>query len=145
MMGFIIAMISGALMSIQGVWNTEVTKTTGLWVANMWVQFSALLVCVGIWFFTGRETVTTLLKVEPRYMLLGGAIGAGITWTVIKSVETLGPAKAALMIVVTQLIVAYLIELFGLFQVEKQEFELRKVAGMILALGGIWLFQGGKS
>lgn len=144
-MGFIIAMISGALMSIQGVWNTEVTKTTGLWVANMWVQFSALLVCIILWIGTGRESVGELLKVEPRYMLLGGAIGAGITWTVIKSVESLGPAQAALMIVVTQLIVAYLIELFGLFQVEKQGLELRKVAGMLIALGGIWLFQGGKS
>ena len=30
--GFVIALISGALMSIQGVLNTEVTKQTGIWV-----------------------------------------------------------------------------------------------------------------
>lgn len=144
-MGFIIAMISGALMSIQGVWNTGVTKITGLWVTNMWVQFSALLVAIALWFFTGRETITTLGKVEPRYLLLGGAIGAGITWTVVKSIESLGPAKAALMIVITQLIVSYVIELLGLFQVEKQPLEIRKVLGMLIAIGGIWLFQGGKA
>lgn len=144
-MGFIIAMISGALMSIQGVWNTGVTKVTGLWVTNMWVQFSALLVAIGLWFFTGRETITTLGKVEPRYLLLGGAIGAGITWTVVKSIESLGPAKSALMIVITQLIVSYVIELLGLFQVEKQPLEIRKVLGMLIAIGGIWLFQGGRS
>lgn len=46
-------------------------------------------------------------------MLLGGVIGAGITWTVIKSMAQLGPAKAALLIVMSQLIVAYLIELVG--------------------------------
>lgn len=145
MIGWIIAMISGALMSVQGVLNTGVTKTTGLWVSIMWVQFSALIVCVGIWLFTGRDSVSTLLKVEPRYMLVGGALGAGITWTVVKSIELLGPAKAALMIVIAQLIIAYVIELFGLFQVEKQALELRKVFGMLIALGGIWLFQGGKS
>lgn len=143
MMGFIIAMISGALMSIQGVWNTGVTKATGLWVSIMWVQFSALIVCIVLWLCTGRDSIATLLKVEPRYMLIGGALGAGITWTVVKSIESLGPAKAALMIVITQLIVAYAIELFGLFQVDKQPFELRKAGGMILALGGIWLFHGG--
>lgn len=38
MVGFFIALLSGALMSIQGVFNTEVTKTTGMWVGNAWVQ-----------------------------------------------------------------------------------------------------------
>ena len=31
MWGIILALISGALMSIQGVFNTEVTKQTSLW------------------------------------------------------------------------------------------------------------------
>ncbi|MDU3398472.1 MAG: EamA-like transporter family protein, partial [Clostridiales bacterium] len=31
-MGFIIALVSGALMSLQGVFNTEVTKQTSVWV-----------------------------------------------------------------------------------------------------------------
>ena len=35
MWGFIVALISGALMSIQGVFNTEVTKQTSLWVWNL--------------------------------------------------------------------------------------------------------------
>ena len=59
---------------------------------------------------------------QPKYMLLGGVIGAGITWTVIKSMAQLRPAKAALLIVMSQLIVAYLIELVGLFGVEKSHF-----------------------
>ena len=141
MTGFFIALLSGALMSVQGVFNTQVTKTTGMWVSNGWVQFSALLVCVAAWFFTGRDSVMALGKVEPKYMLLGGAIGAGITWTVIKSMEQLGPAKAALLIVIAQLIVAYVIEVLGLFGVEKSPLEWRKIGGMALALIGIAIFQ----
>ena len=34
MWGFFTALISGALMSIQGVFNTEVTKQTSLWVST---------------------------------------------------------------------------------------------------------------
>ena len=109
MIGFIIALISGALMSVQGVFNTKVTETTGMWVSNGWVQLTALLVCVVAWLFTGRDSVVTITKVEPKYVLLGGVIGAGITWTVIKSIEMLGPAKSALLIVVAQLFVSYLI------------------------------------
>lgn len=74
-------------------------------------------------------------------MLLGGVIGAGITWTVIKSMAALGPAKAALLIVIAQLIVAYLIELLGLFGVEKAVLEWRKIGGLVLALIGIAIFQ----
>ena len=38
MVGWIVALISGVLMSIQGVLNTEVTKQTSLWVSTGWVQ-----------------------------------------------------------------------------------------------------------
>ena len=141
MVGFLIALLSGALMSIQGVFNTQVTKVTGMWVSNAWVQLSAFVLCLFIWMLTGRDSVSALWKVEPRYMLLGGVIGAGITWTVIKSMEQLGPAKAALLIVISQLIVAYLIELLGLFGVEKEPLEWRKVIGMGIALIGVAIFQ----
>lgn len=141
MIGFFIALISGALMSIQGVFNTQVTKSSGIWVANAFVQFTALLVCLGAWFLTDRSSFGTLFKVEPRYMLLGGAIGAFITYTVIKSMEMLGPAKAVMLIVVAQLIIAYVIELLGLFGVEKQPLEWRKIIGMLVAIAGIVVFK----
>ena len=141
MIGFFIALLSGALMSVQGVFNTQVTKTTGMWVSNGWVQLTAFAVCVVAWIITGRDSVSTIAKVDPKYMLLGGVIGAGITWTVIKSMEQLGPAKAALLIVIAQLIVAYVIELLGMFGVEKQPFDWRKIGGLVIALIGIAIFQ----
>lgn len=141
MIGFVIALVSGALMSVQGVFNTQVTKTTGMWVSNGWVQLTAFIVCVGAWLIAGRDSVMTLAKVEPKYVLLGGVIGAGITWTVIKSVELLGPAKSALLIVTAQLLVSYLIELFGLFGMEKEPFEWRKLIGLGIAAAGIAIFQ----
>lgn len=141
MIGFIVALLSGALMSVQGVFNTQVTKTTGMWVSNGWVQLTAFAVCVAAWFITGRDSIASLAKVEPKYVLLGGVIGAGITWTVIKSIEMLGPAKSALLIVVAQLLVSYLIELFGLFGMDKEPFEWRKLIGMAIAAVGITIFQ----
>lgn len=141
MIGFLIALLSGALMSIQGVFNTQVTKTAGMWVSNAWVQLSAFAVCAVMWLVMGRDDISAIARVEPKYMLLGGAIGAGITWTVIKSVGALGPAKSALLIVVTQLVVAYLIELFGLFGMEKASWDWVKAGGLLLALVGIAVFQ----
>ena len=140
-MGILIALLSGALMSIQGVFNTEVTKQTSLWVSTGWVQLSAFLVCVVAWLYNGRQSVGALMQVDNKYTLLGGVIGAFITVTVIQSMSQLGPAKAAMLIVISQLAVAYLIELFGMFGVDKEPFELRKVLGMAIAIVGIVIFK----
>ena len=141
MWGILIALLSEALMSVQGVFNTELTKQTSLWVSTGWVQISAFLVCVAAWLFTGRESVGALMKVENKYILLGGVIGAFITVTVIQSMSSLGPAKAAMLIVIAQLAVAYLIELFGMFGVEKVDFQWRKLLGMAIAIAGIVIFK----
>ena len=141
MWGVLVALLSGALMSIQGVFNTQVTKQTSLWVSTGWVQFSAFLVCILAWLFTGRQSIGVLWQIENRYTLLGGVIGAFITITVIQSMGTLGPARAAMLIVISQLVIAWVIELFGMFGMEKQPFEWRKLLGMAVAIAGIILFK----
>ncbi|MBE5977545.1 MAG: DMT family transporter [Paenibacillaceae bacterium] len=140
MTGFIIALISGALMSIQGVLNTGVSKQTSMWVSAGWVQLTAFLTCLILWYFSGRDHISALLSVHPKYMLIGGIIGAFITYTVVKSMGTLGPAKAALVIVLSQIVVAYAVEVFGLFGVEKVGFEWKKLIGAVVAIIGIIIF-----
>ena len=141
MWGVLAALLSGALMSIQGVFNTQVTKQTSLWVSTGWVQFSGFLVCILAWLFTVRQSIGALWQIENRYTLLGGVIGAFITITVIQSMGTLGPARAAMLIVISQLVIAWVIELFGMFGMEKQPFEWRKLLGMAVAIAGIILFK----
>lgn len=139
-MGIIIALLSGALMSIQGVFNTKVTDSTGIWTANTFVQFSAFLVCFIAWLVKERNSFLCFLEFKPKYMLLGGAIGAFITLTVIMSMEKLGPAKAVLLIVISQLLVAYLISLFGCFQVEKEPFLWTKLIGIVISIVGFIIY-----
>ena len=141
MIGFFIAILSGILMSVQGVFNTQVTKSSSMWSANAFVQFTAFLVCLVAWGFTDRTNLLSVFSVQPKYMLLGGVMGAFITLTVIRSMDALGPARAVMFIVVAQLIAAYLIELFGLFGAEKQPWEWRKAIGMAVAIAGIIIFK----
>ena len=142
MIAIITAIISGALMSIQGVFNEGVTKQTSVWLSASFVQLTAFLFCICAWFFTGRESsVGALFRVDNKYMLLGGIIGALITYTVIKSMSGLGAAQAVMIIVTSQLLVAYFIELFGLFGVDKVDFQWRKLIGVAVAICGILLFK----
>lgn len=141
MLGILIALLSGALMSVQGVFNTDVTKNTSLWVSTAFVQFTALLVCLAAWLITDRSSFLSLAQVPHKYTLLGGVLGAFITVTVVRSMGLLGPARAAMLIVIAQLSVAWLIELFGVFGMEKTEFSIRKLIGLLVAVAGIITFE----
>ena len=98
MWGIILALISGALMSIQGVFNTEVTKQTSLWVSTGFVQLTAFFVCVIAWLCTGRENVALLTEVRPWYLLTGGILGAFITITVVQSMGSQAPLRLSLLL-----------------------------------------------
>ena len=106
------------------------------------VQFSALTVCIIAWFVSGKEKeIGSLLQVSPKYFLLGGVLGAFITFTVIKSVAILGPAKSAMFIVTAQLIASYLIEVLGLFGTEKVPFSWQKLCAAAVTVGGVIWFK----
>ena len=129
-------------MAIQGVFNTGVTKATGPWITNSFVQLTAFFVCAAFYLFSemGKTSVGDLFKIDHKYMLCGGVIGAFITFTVIKSMAAIGPAQATLAIVISQILVGYLIEVFGLFGVEKTDFLWNKLLGIAVALVGLILY-----
>ena len=141
MWGMIMALSAGALMSVQGVFNTQVTQRAGLWVSAGFVQRTALGVCLIAWLLSGRAPIAGLWEVTPKYLLLGGVIGAFITALVVGAIGSLGPAKGALLIVTAQTLAAYLIELLGLFGTERAGFAWHKLLGLLLAVGGIVIFK----
>jgi len=138
--GIIVSLISGALMSIQGVFNTRVTEEAGLWLTSAIVQGTAFIICIIALWITKDGDLGGLKEVNKFY-LLGGVLGAGITYTVIRGMSSLGPAYAIMLILVSQMIVAYLIELLGWFGTESPGFEWQKLIGVAFMIGGIVVFQ----
>ena len=127
-------------MSVQGVFNTRVMDSSNMWAATSWVHITALAASISIWFFTGREALLSVFDVSEKIYLFGGVIGAFITYTVIKGISDLGPAYATMFILLAQLVVSYLIEVFGLFGTERVSFEWIKFIGVALMISGIVVF-----
>ena len=127
-------------MSVQGVCNTGVSQSAGLWVTGTFVSATAAAVCLLAWLFTGRDgSFSALLSVRPRYLLLGGLFGAGITGTVVLAISKLGTAKAELVIVLAQLLTAYLLAVTGWLQSEREPFSWQKLLALAVSLiGVIW-------
>ncbi|MEL7604623.1 MAG: DMT family transporter [Sedimentibacter saalensis] len=140
MVGILIALLAGLLMSVQGVFNTRVMDSSNMWATNSWVHLTAFAASLSIWFFASRENLLSVFNVSNKLYLFGGVIGAFITFTVIKSISSLGPANATMLILLAQLVISCLIESFGLFGIEKMCFEWSKLIGVVLMIAGIVVF-----
>lgn len=141
MVGILFALLAGLLMSVQGVFNTRVMDSSNMWATNSWVQLTAFAVSISMWFFTGRENLLSVFNVSNKLYLLGGVIGAFITFTVIKGISSLGPIYATMLILLAQLVISCIIESFGLFGTEKMCFEWSKLIGVALMIAGIIIFK----
>ena len=140
MIAIILAIISGAAMSIQGVLNTRLNEKIGLWEATTIVQGSAFVLSLIIMFFIGKGNMKGLVSVNKIY-LLGGILGVIITFTVIKTVAGLGPTYGIATILVAQLVVAALIDACGLFETPKITFSLNEFIGVAVMIAGIIIFK----
>ncbi|HHU55274.1 MAG TPA: DMT family transporter [Acholeplasmataceae bacterium] len=141
MVGILLALLAGLLMSVQGVFNTRIMETSNMWATNSWVHFSALIISLSMWLFVGKGSLFSVFNVNNKLYLLGGIIGAFITFTVIKSISSLGPIYATMLILLAQLVVSCLIEVLGLFGTEKVSIEWSKLIGVALMVAGIIIFK----
>lgn len=140
MLGFIYAIIAGAVMSIQGVFNTRVSEKIGLFESNAIVQGTAFILAVIAVFAFGKGDITKISECNKFY-LLGGVLGFVITITVMLAISGLSPTVAISVILISQLVVAALIDAFGLFGSDKVPFTWTKYAGIALMILGVIIFK----
>ena len=138
--GYIFAIIAGAAMSIQGVFNTRLSEKIGLYESNLVVSFVALILAVIAVAVLGKGNLFSLPGVNKLY-LSGGVLGIIITITVMLSMSSLSPAVSVGTILIAQLLVAALIDAFGLFETPKSPFGLTKIIGTVLMIAGIIIFK----
>lgn len=140
MFGLICSVLAGLFMSLQGVFNTRLSNKIGLWETNTLVQGIGFALTLAITLFIGKGSFKEIGSANKLY-LLGGPLGAAITFTVICGMSKLGPAYAVSAILIAQLTSAALIESFGLFESETAHFGANKMLGVVIMLIGILVFK----
>lgn len=127
-------------MSIQGVMNTRLGEGIGNMEANAFVQGTAFALALAVLLFYRQGSFSELASVNKLYWL-GGVLGIVITLTVMLGIKSLGTTLAISVILISQLLVAALIDAFGLFGSEKIVFGWSKYLGLALMTGGMIVFK----
>ena len=140
MLGIIMSIVAGAAMSVQGVFNTRLSEKIGTFEANAFVQGTAFILGLVIMFIFRKGDIREIANVNKLY-LLGGVLGIVITITVMLAIKNLNPTYGISIILIAQLLVAAVIDAFGLFGSEKMAFGWAKYAGLGLMIAGVLLFK----
>lgn len=140
LLGVIFCAVAGAAMSIQGVMNTRLSDKIGLYESNMFVQGTAFVLSLLAMFILGKGNLSLLLETKKVYWL-GGVLGLIITITVMVGIKNLSPTVAISTILISQLLIAALIDYFGIMGSEKVIFDWTKFLGLALMIGGVILFK----
>ena len=138
--GIIFSIIAGMAMSVQGVMNTRLGEGIGNMEANTFVQGTAFALALIVLIFWRQGSFTALGQVNKLYWL-GGVLGIVITLTVMLGIKSLGATLSISMILISQLLIAGVIDAFGLMGSEKVAFGWSKYVGLALMTGGMLLFK----
>ena len=144
MLGSIMSVIAGAAMSLQGVINTRLSEKIGLYESNVFVQGTALAFgFIAMWIF-GKGDFSELTGVKKIYWS-GGLLGTIIIVTVMLAIGNLSPTHAIAVILISQLLVAAIIDAFGWLGAEKVPFTWNKWVGLGLMIAGVIAFKWEKA
>ena len=138
--GIIFSIIAGMAMSVQGVMNTRLGEGIGNMEANTFVQGTAFALALIVLIFWRQGSFTALGQVNKLYWL-GGVLGIVITLTVMLGIKSLGTTLSISIILISQLLIAAVIDAFGLMGSEKVAFGWSKYVGLALMMGGMLLFK----
>ena len=138
--GIIFSIIAGMAMSVQGVMNTSLGEGIGNMEANTFVQGTAFALALIVLIFWRQGSFTALGQVNKLYWL-GGVLGIVITLTVMLGIKSLGTTLSISIILISQLLIAAVIDAFGLMGSEKVAFGWSKYVGLALMTGGMLLFK----
>ncbi|WP_150273926.1 DMT family transporter [Paenibacillus tepidiphilus] len=140
--GLILAMIAGALVSLQNIFNTKVNQHTGSWSTTTLVLgmgFIASLV-MGL-IFEGAD-MFTLRHMELWYWF-SGIIGVGVVICLVQATKLLGATYAISIVLTAQLGTALLWDSLGWLGLEKVPFTWNQLIGVLVIVGGILVFKLG--
>ncbi|PLR92560.1 DMT family transporter [Bacillus sp. T33-2] len=140
MQGVLFSLLAGILISLQSIFNTRVSEKLGLWQTNTLVHGIGFMASFILFLIIRDGSISRISEVNKVY-LLGGVFGAVIVYSVMRGIAGLGPAYSVSIMLVSQLIMALVIDSLGLFGTEKIMFTANKAVGIAVMIIGILIFK----
>jgi len=134
----IIAVIGGAAITLQGQLMGLMDKTIGT-KESVFITYAGGGLLAGVLMLAARGGNLKAWQLVPWYSLGAGVVGLLIVGTIGYTVPRLGLTRAFTIIIAAQLIVAALMDHFGLLGAVTRPLDLSRLLGIGILVLGVWL------
>ncbi|WP_054955306.1 DMT family transporter [Paenibacillus dakarensis] len=144
-LGMMLAIIAGSLVSLQTIFNSKVNEKASPWSTTALVLglgFAASLIISLV--VEGKNTFTIFGQMQPWYWF-SGMIGVGVVICLVHGIRLLGPTYAISVVMTSQLGFALLWDSLGWFGLEKVPFTFNQLLGVLVIICGIIVFKRGEA
>jgi bacterial/archaeal transporter family-2 protein len=140
MIGVILAVIAGILISLQNVFNARVSEKTGPWATTTLVLGLGLVCSLPVFYGIEKRSLFDMGNVNPIF-LFSGVFGVGIVFFLMRGVTLIGPAYAISIALISQIVIAFVINTGGWFGFEASALSWEKLLGILLLIGGVLVYK----
>jgi transporter family-2 protein len=139
---FTMGVVAGAMITIQSVLNSALGKKMGnLGSVLVLTIVSICVLLILIILFPTTADLKNIPGISEWYLYIGGVLGVAILAAPIFLVPRIGATSTLTALVVGQLLLALIIDQFGLFGFPKIEINLMRVIGILLLVSGAFLIK----
>lgn len=141
-LGLILALIGGSLVSLQNIFNSKVNERAGSWATTTLVLGMGFLASLTIGLIFEGKQMFELHNMQPWYWF-SGLIGVGVVISMVQGMKLLGPTYAISIVLTSQLGFALLWDSLGWLGLDKVPFTPNKLIGVLVIVSGICVFKFG--
>ncbi len=139
---FVMGVIAGSMITIQSVLNSALGKKTGnLGSVLILTVVSIAVLLILIILFPNTANLKNIPGISEWYLYIGGVLGVAILATPIFLIPRIGATSTLTALVVGQLLLALIIDHFGLFSFPRIEINLMRTMGIILLVLGAFFIK----
>ncbi len=140
--GLFFSILAGIVIAAQSVFSARLGEKVGFYGANFLIHGTGFLLAMLLLFLFGKGelSLNSLKGLNPLYAT-AGFIGVVIIFSIAQGVSKLGASRGVLIIVITQIILALIINVNGWFGEQQLSLTPAKGIGLVLMITGIVVYQ----
>jgi transporter family-2 protein len=134
------AFVIGIIFAMQPAINGEAARILGSPISASALSVAiTLIACLSVLVVAGQLPKTSSIVQLPWWVVLGGLIGLFVVAGGAAIAPLTGAALFFVCLIAGQLMGSVLVDYFGFFGMQARSFNWVKIAGILMALGGVFL------
>jgi transporter family-2 protein len=141
-LGLLLALIAGSLVSVQNIFNSKVNERAGSWATTALVLGLGFLASFTFGLVFAGKDLFRLHNMQIWYWF-SGLIGVGVVVCLVQGIKRLGPTYAVSIMMTSQIGIALLLDSMGWLGLHKVPFTFKQLIGVLVIVGGMMIFKFG--